>query len=79
MPEFHYDYIKNKNGNKSRLLLTNTDILVYEIGTENVNEYFSKNKEMFDFSDYFSKSKFFNDSNALVIDNMKNKIGDVAI
>ena len=79
MPEFHYDYIKNKNGNKSRLLLTNTDILVYEIGTENVNEYFSKNKEMFDFSDYFSKSKFFNDSNALVIDNMKDKIGDVAI
>ena len=79
MPEFHYDYIKNKNGNKSRLLLTNTDILVYEIGTENVNEYFSKNKEMFDFSDYFSKSKFFNDSNALVIDNMKDKIGDIAI
>ena len=79
MPEFHYDCIKNKNGNKSRLLLTNTDILVYEIGTENVNEYFSKNKEMFDFSDYFSKSKFFNDSNALVIDNMKDKIGDVAI
>ena len=68
MPEFHYDYIKNKNGNKSRLLLTNTDILVYEIETENVNEYFSKNKQMFDFSNYFSKSKFYNDSNALVID-----------
>ena len=68
MPEFHYDYIKNKNGNKSRLLLTNTDILVYEIETENVNEYFSKNKQMFDFSNYFSKSKFYNDSNALVLD-----------
>ena len=79
MPEFHYDYIKNKNGNKSRLLLTNTDILVYEIETENVNEYFSKNKQMFDFSNYFSKSKFYNDSNALVIDKMKDKIGDVAL
>ena len=79
MPEFHYDYIKNKNGNKSRLLLINTDILVYEIETENVNEYFSKNKQMFDFSNYFSKSKFYNDSNALVIDKMKDKIGDVAL
>ena len=36
MYEFHYDYIKNKCGNNSRLLLTNTDSLMYEIKTEDV-------------------------------------------
>ena len=36
MFEFHYDYIKNKYGNNSRLLLTDTDSLMYEITTEDV-------------------------------------------
>ena len=39
--EFHYDYIKNKYGNNSRLLFTDTDSLMYEIKTEDVYEYFS--------------------------------------
>ena len=33
MYEFHYDYIKNKYGNNSRLLFTNTDSLMYKIKT----------------------------------------------
>ena len=31
MNEFHYDYIKNKFGNNSRLSFTDTDSLMYEI------------------------------------------------
>ena len=31
MYELHYDYIKNKCGNNSRLLFTNTDSLMYEV------------------------------------------------
>ena len=40
--EIHYDYIKNKCGNNSRLLLTHTDSLMYEIRTKDVYEDFSK-------------------------------------
>ena len=31
MCEYHYDYIKNKYGNNSKLLFTDTDNLMYEI------------------------------------------------
>ena len=34
--EFHYDYIKNKFNNKSKLLFADTDRLMYEIKTEDV-------------------------------------------
>ena len=33
---FHYDYIKIKYGNKSRLLLMDNDSLMYENKTEDV-------------------------------------------
>ena len=57
MYEFHYDYIKNKYDNKSKLLFTDTDSLMYEIKTEDVYEDFSSNKEVFDFSNYSTKSQ----------------------
>ena len=67
MYEFHYDYSKNKYGNNSRLLFTDTDSLMYEIKTEDVNEDFSDDTEMFDFSNYSTKSKYYDNSNKLVI------------
>ena len=57
MYELHYDYIKNKYDNKSKLLFADTDSLMYEIKTEDVSEDFNSNKEMFDFSNYSTKSK----------------------
>ena len=50
--ELHSDYIKNKYGKKSRLLLTATDSLKYEFKTKNAYGNFTTNKEMFDFSNY---------------------------
>ena len=44
MYQFHYDYIKNiknKYGNNSRLLFTDTGSLMYEIKTEDGSEGFS--------------------------------------
>ena len=53
--KFHNYYIKSKHSNKSRLLVTDTDSLMYEIKTEDVYEHFSKDKDMFDFSNYSPK------------------------
>ena len=41
MYQFHYDYIKNKYGNNSRLLFTDTDSLMYKIKTVDVYEDYS--------------------------------------
>ena len=57
MYEFHYDYIKNKYSNNSRLLITDTDSLMNEIKTEDVYGDFSKDKEMFGFSNCSASQK----------------------
>ena len=59
MYEFHYDYIKNKYGNNSKLLFADTDSLMYGIKNEDVYEDFSNDKEMFNFSNYSTKSKYY--------------------
>ena len=66
--EFHYDQIKNKNGNSSRLLFIDTDSLMYEIKTEDIYKEFKyKNKEMLDFINYFDESNYYDDSNKLMV------------
>ena len=60
-------------GNNSKRVFTDTDCVLYEIKTEDVYEDFSSNKEIFDFSNYFTKSKYHDDSNKLVIGIMKHE------
>ena len=62
MYEFHYDYIKNKYGYNSRLLFLDTNSLMYEIKTKDVYEDFSNDKEMFNFSNFSAKWKYYNNS-----------------
>ena len=78
MYEFHYDYIKIEYGNNSRLLFTDTDSLMFEIKTEYCYEDFSNDKEMFDFSNYSTKSEHDN-LNKLVVGKMKDEATGVAI
>ena len=71
MYEFYYDFIKDKYGNDSRLLFIDINRLMYKTKTKDVYEDFSKYKEMFHFSNYSPKSKFYDDSNKLVFGKMK--------
>ena len=68
-----------KYGNNSRLLFTDTDSLMYEIKTEDVCEDFSNDNEMFDFSTYSAKLKYYNDPNKLAVGKMKYETDNVAI
>ena len=77
--KFHYDYIKYKYDKQSKLLFTDTDSLTYEIKTEDYYEDFSSGNEMFDFSNYSTKSEYYDDSNKLVIAKIKDATGGVAI
>ena len=79
MYRFDYDYLKNKYDNKSKLLLTGSDSLMYENKDEDVCEDFSSNKELFDFSNFSTKSKYYDGSNKLVIGKIKGETDDVAI
>ena len=76
---FHLDYIKNKYDSKSKLLFTDPDSLMYEIKIEDANENFNSDKEMFSFTNYSTRSKYFKDSNKLAIGKMKYESGGVAI
>ena len=51
----------------------------HEITTKNVNKDFSKNQKMFDFSNYSTKSKYYDHSNKLVAGEMKGETGSVAL
>ena len=53
MYEFRYDYLIP--------LFTDIDSLMYEIETEDVYEDFNKDKEMFDFSNYSPRSKYYDE------------------
>ena len=53
MYDFHYNYIKQKYGDKAKLLLTDTDSLMYEIQTEDFyNDISGDLKDRFDTSGY---------------------------
>ena len=79
MYKFHYDYIKNKDDNKSKLLFTDTNSFMYEIKTEDVYEDFSSKIETLYFSNYSTKPKFYDGSNKLVNGKMKNETRGVVI
>ena len=53
MYDFHYNYIRQKYGDKGKLLFTDTESLMYEIRTEDFYKHISADvKRRFDTSDY---------------------------
>ena len=71
MYKFHYEHIQYKFN--ARLLLTDTDSLVYEIKKVDVYGDFYQDKDLFDFSEYSLNSTFFDPVNKNVIGKMKDE------
>ena len=53
------------------MLLADTDILMCKIETENIYEELYKDKQLLDFSNYQKNSRYYDDSNNLVVVEMK--------
>ena len=79
MYDFHYNYIKNKYGDKARLLFTDTDSLTYEIEAEDVYKDFWNDKYKFDNSDYPESLPYFNKMNKKVIGKFKDEAAGIPI
>ena len=77
--DFHYKYIKNKFADKAEMLLTYTDCRMYKIRAENVCEDFYRYKELLDFSNYSKDSKYYDNTNNLVVGKMKDEICGIPI
>ena len=79
MYDFHYNYIKQKYGDKAKLLFTDTDSLTYEIETEDVYKDFWNDKDKFDNSDYPESSQYFSKANKKVIGKFKDEAAGMPI
>ena len=74
MYKFHYNYIKDKYGDKAKLLFTDTDSLTYEIEAEDVYQDFWVDKDRFDNSNYPMNSQYFDDTNDKAIGKFKDGV-----
>ena len=79
MYDFHYNYIKNKYGQKAKLLFTDTDSLTYEIEAKDVYKDFWNDKNKFDNSDYPECSPYFDKTYKKVIGKFKDEAAGVPI
>ena len=79
MYDFHYNYIKNKYGNKAKLLFTDTDSLTYEIETKNAYADFFEDKNKFDNCDYPKNSPYFFETNKKVIGKFKDETAGIPV
>ena len=77
--DFHYNYIKQKYGDKAKLLFTDTDSLTYEIETADAYADFFKDKNKFDNCDYNKKSPFYFDENKKVIGKFKDEAAGIPV
>ena len=60
------------------LPFTGTDSLMSEIKTEDVYKDFNNDKQIFNFSNYSTKSKYYDNSNKSVVGKMKDETAGVA-
>jgi hypothetical protein len=73
MYDFHYNYIKKKYGQCPKLLFTHTDIICYNISTENIYEDMMRDKHLFDTSEYDQEHTLYSTENQKVLGKMKDE------
>ena len=79
MYDFHYNYIKNKYGDRAKLLFTDTDSLTYEIEAEDVYQDFWYDKDKFDNSDYPENFPYHDKTNKKVTGKFKDGSASIPI
>ena len=78
MYEFHYNYVKQRYPNdKSKLLFTDTDSLVYRIQTDNLYSDMLIDKHLFDFSGYPEDHICYSNENKKVIGKFKDELNGI--
>ena len=78
MYHFHNNYVL-KTFNNAKLLLADTDSLVYDIKNSNVLYRCFKDKYLFDLSGYPRDSIYYDDSNKKVLGKMKDELNGIEI
>lgn len=71
--DFHYNFMKNLYEDNIKLLFTDTDCLMYEIKTPNLNEDIVKYNSMFDLSNYPVDHPLHDDANKKIVLKFKNE------
>ena len=79
MYDFHYNYIKEKYGDRAKLLFTDMDSLTYEIEAEDVYQDFLNDKDMFDNSGYPENSPYYCNADKKVTGKFKDEACGVPI
>ena len=73
MYDFHYNFMKKIYGDGIKLLFTDTDSLMYEIKTSNLDEDIARHKDLFDLSNYPINHPLHDDTNKKVVLKFKNE------
>ena len=79
MYDFHYNYIKKKYGDRAKLLMTDTDSLMYHIRTDDAYLDFWEDRDKFDLSDFPKNSPFCDGTYKKVIGKMKDESPGIPI
>ena len=79
MYDFHYNFIKQKYGEKAKLLFTDTDSLYYDIETNDIYHDSLQQSHLFDTSDYPKDHILYSDRNKKVLRKMKDETNGIPI
>jgi hypothetical protein len=79
MYDFHYNFIAEKYGDRAKLLFTDTDLLCYDLRTDNLYKDMKDNQDLFDTSNYPKDHLLYSKQNKKVIGKMKGGTSSIPI